>query len=326
MAAVRKKRGKIPFDVCLSFAGENRTYVDKVAAQLRSRGLRIFYDRYEEVALWGKNLYEHLDDVYRNAARYCVLFISAQYAKKLWTNHERRSAQARAFRENYEYILPARFDKTGLPGLLPTVGYVDLRGLSAKQFADLVVKKVGLRNREYYVPPEPDRLYDRLGVTDPIERQYVLQHAEEFTEALRRMTELEKKILASIFIYGCPADLPKNMHISADLLRRILNLPASRCLRELQRLDSLGFTTTISRRKADPAIKLSFHCRGIGYDGPDDETGTVDSMIGCLTDDYCHACALKAILKGDFSALASITRKPERHVKGARQKVARTPQ
>src|SRR4030042_5862224 len=114
------------YDVALSFAGENRTYVESVAANLISQGLRVFYDKYEEVNLWGKDLYQHLDLVYRTKANYCIIFISSDYAKKLWTNHELRSAQARAFEENREYILPARFDDTELPGVLPTIGYVDL--------------------------------------------------------------------------------------------------------------------------------------------------------------------------------------------------------
>src|SRR3954465_7598343 len=84
------------YDVCLSFAGEDRPYVSRVAAVLLSRGVRVFYDDYEQVDLWGKDLYVHLDDVYRSAARYCVLFVSKHYASKLWTNHERQSAQARA--------------------------------------------------------------------------------------------------------------------------------------------------------------------------------------------------------------------------------------
>jgi hypothetical protein len=110
------------YDVCLSFAGENRSYVHDVAVHLRALGVRVFFDEYEEVGLWGKDLYEHLDDVYKNSARYCVMFISQYYSTKLWTTHERRSAQERAFKENAEYILPARFDSTPVPGLRDTVG------------------------------------------------------------------------------------------------------------------------------------------------------------------------------------------------------------
>lgn len=131
------------YDVALSFAGEDRGYVAKVASILRGKGIKVFYDKYEEVELWGKDLYTHLDEIYRLKSQYCVMFISANYKSKLWTNHERESAQARAFDENREYILPARFDDTEIPGIKPTVGYIDLRGLSPEQFASLVLEKIG---------------------------------------------------------------------------------------------------------------------------------------------------------------------------------------
>lgn len=70
------------YDVALSFAGEERPYVDQVAAALQNKGIKVFYDDYEKVALWGRDLYTHLDWVYRVASRYCVVFISASYAKR----------------------------------------------------------------------------------------------------------------------------------------------------------------------------------------------------------------------------------------------------
>jgi hypothetical protein len=121
-----KSKINYDYDVCFSFAGEDRQYVEQVAEYTKNLGIRVFYDFYEEVDLWGKDLYEHLDDVYKNSARYCVLFASRFYAKKLWTNHQRKSAQERAFKENSEYILPAKFDDTPIPGIRDTVGYVDL--------------------------------------------------------------------------------------------------------------------------------------------------------------------------------------------------------
>lgn len=45
----------------------------------------------------------------------------------MWTNHERKSAFARAIGEKREYVLPARFDDTLLTGLRPTPSYIDLR-------------------------------------------------------------------------------------------------------------------------------------------------------------------------------------------------------
>src|SRR5882724_10999934 len=106
----RQSNADVRYDVCLSFAGENRRIVQSVATRLATEGVRVFYDEYEKADLWGKDLYSHLDEVYSSAARYCVLFISKYYAKKLWANHERKSAQARAFKQHVEYILPVRLD------------------------------------------------------------------------------------------------------------------------------------------------------------------------------------------------------------------------
>lgn len=130
------------YDVALSFAGEDRVYVDKVARILYELGIKVFYDKYEEVDLWGKNLYVHLDDVYQNRAKYCVAFISKYYKEKLWTNHEIASAQARAFSQREEYILPARFDETKIPGIKKTLGYIDLRTYEPEEFAKFIAKKV----------------------------------------------------------------------------------------------------------------------------------------------------------------------------------------
>jgi hypothetical protein len=141
---VRPKRSAaFAYDVCLSFAGEERRYVEMVARGLKERNLSVFYDEDERVSLWGKNLVEHFDYIYRNASRYCVMFISAAYAAKPWTRHERRSALARALVEEGEYILPARFDHTELPGIPPTVGYLDLHGIAPATVVEFVLEKLG---------------------------------------------------------------------------------------------------------------------------------------------------------------------------------------
>ena len=132
------------YDVTLSFAGEDREYVEAVASVLHQLGVRVFYDKYEQIDLWGKNLYEHLADVYRNRARYCVVFVSCHYAEKLWTNHERQSAQARAFENKLEYILPVRFDETEIPGMLPTTGYINAEKLEPKALGLMIAQKTGL--------------------------------------------------------------------------------------------------------------------------------------------------------------------------------------
>jgi hypothetical protein len=57
------KKREPDFDIALSFAGEDRKYVEEVADTLKKMGFRIFYDKYETVTLWGKDLYLHLRKV-----------------------------------------------------------------------------------------------------------------------------------------------------------------------------------------------------------------------------------------------------------------------
>jgi hypothetical protein len=130
------------YDVALSFAGEDRDYVNEVANVLHELGVKVFYDNFEQINLWGKNLYTYLDDIYQNKSTFCVMFISKHYKEKLWTNHERESAQARAFIENQEYILPARFDNTVIPGVRPTTGYIELTNVKPDKLAYMIAKKL----------------------------------------------------------------------------------------------------------------------------------------------------------------------------------------
>ena len=109
------------WDVALSFAGAQRDYVEQVAGALKARGVRCFYDADEQIELWGKYLAEELPAIYGEQAAAVVVFVSAEYAARDWTRLERRAALSRAVRERREYVLPARFDDTPLPGLLPDV-------------------------------------------------------------------------------------------------------------------------------------------------------------------------------------------------------------
>lgn len=135
---------KKDYDIALSFAGEDRPYVEMVAENLKERGVRFFYDKYANCDLWGKNLYDHFSEIYRLKAKFILMFCSKFYAEKIWPNHERRAAQARAIEASSEYILPARFDDTNIPGLLPTVAYIDLRKMSPIEVSLLVCQKLGI--------------------------------------------------------------------------------------------------------------------------------------------------------------------------------------
>ena len=69
-------RSSPQYDVALSFAGEDRTYVEEVATGLKVASVNVFYDGFEKANLWGKNLIDHLADIYQNKSRYVVMFMA----------------------------------------------------------------------------------------------------------------------------------------------------------------------------------------------------------------------------------------------------------
>lgn len=318
------------FDVCLSFAGEDRQFVRAVADHLKAKGVRVFFDEYEEIGLWGKDLYEHLDDVYKNAARYCVIFASRSYAKKLWTSHERRSAQERALKENREYILPARFDKTPIPGLRDTVGYVSLRKHSPQSFAELVRLKVGGHFRKEYLPPVPDILFKMVGAKSKAKQDETFSSAHSFLTTLRRMSAEERKLLYHLVRNACPAELPKNVHINIDLLRRISSFPTTKIRRLLGGLQSLGFSTTVREDDENPPGELGssemlvLEWHDLSLLGTADGAGIAHAMIWGATQNYCEEHGLMAWERLDFSQLSSSTAVVDDHAHAPKRRPTNT--
>lgn len=130
------------YDIAISFAGEDRDVAAQIAAGLVTAGVKVFYDDFEKADLWGKDLYEYLADIYANHARFCIMLLSQNYERKLWTNHERKNAQVRAFQEKEEYILPVKLDDTQIPGIRPTIGYIDLRTTAVDELIKMVLVKL----------------------------------------------------------------------------------------------------------------------------------------------------------------------------------------
>jgi hypothetical protein len=131
------------FDVALSFSGEHRSFVRTLSNRLTESGVRVFFDEELQAEMWGENLYDYLQDVYKTKARFVVAFASESYGSKAWPKLERQSAQARALEWSGPYLLPVRLDDSELPGILTTVGYVDAREVGLEGLVSLVLKKLG---------------------------------------------------------------------------------------------------------------------------------------------------------------------------------------
>jgi TIR domain len=308
--------GDFTYDVALSFAGEQRTYVQRVAAALRRRGIRPFYDDYEQATLWGRDLYEHLDWVYQKAARYCVLFTSEAYARKVWTTHERRSAQARALQSNQEYVLPVRFDDIDIPGLRSTVAYVDARSVPPGKLAALIFQKLGPRAHKNFLPPEPNKLFAALDAASFKERRAVGSIAASFMQTLMRMTVAERRLVAHIFQEGCHTQLPDNIHISLDIVRRDLGMAPTAVVESLRAMTSIGFEGEVA--PDDDHRDDMLFVRWIDTMNYKDEFTNefshekaievaVQMLLVGMGDEGCKQCADQCVEDLDFSLLASPT-------------------
>ena len=312
------------YDVGLSFAGEQREYVEEVADKLVSRGIRVFFDDYERGNLWGKDLYAHLSNIYEHKCRFCVIFVSEDYAAKVWPNRERESAQARALEERAEYILPARFDDTPIPGLLSTVGYIDLNQTSPSQLSALISKKIGKQKRQHYLPPTLDRLFERLDIGDDEESQADIRfHAWAFFQVLRRMTAKERTAVIRLMLFGCPMELPEYMHIDADLLRRLTGESIATLERLLGDIRSLGFACSlVDRTKSHidmPGVSLGdaymFYLDWHNLSSKKEFPALLVAryMITGATEHYCEEHGLEFLERLDFSQLGDATVSRESH-------------
>jgi S-layer protein (TIGR01567 family) len=133
------------YDVAFSFAGEQRDFVSRVYMILTDKyKLKVFYDQDPEIQakLWGKDFTEEFPKVYGEQSKWCLLFISKEYKEKYWTTYEKRIVLAKAIKEKGDYLLPARFDDTEIPGILSTVGYINVSQMSPDEFSEKIMLRL----------------------------------------------------------------------------------------------------------------------------------------------------------------------------------------
>jgi hypothetical protein len=138
----REHHDQFEYDVALSFASEDKGVADGFARLLVSKNITVLRDEYVAPELWGKDVVNHLVNIYSRKAHYCIMLISGYYPLRKWTEVERSSAQERAFRDADEYILPIRLDDSEVPGIAETTGYRDLRQHSMESIVNLLEQKL----------------------------------------------------------------------------------------------------------------------------------------------------------------------------------------
>ena len=136
------QRDPVEYDLALSFAKVDEAIASELAGLLNARNMKVFLDEYGTPGQWGKDIVDHLVNLFARKARYCVLLISRHYPLHSWTTEERTSARELALRDAEEYIVPIQLDDVDVPGIREAKGYRDLRQGSLESIVDVLEQKL----------------------------------------------------------------------------------------------------------------------------------------------------------------------------------------
>ena len=136
----------IKFKVALSFPGQKRAYVSRVADALRSalEDDNVFYDFDYQSQLAIPNLDSLLQKIYRQNSELIVVFLSADYANKEWCGLEWRAIRDIIKSKDNERIMFIRFDGAQIDGVFSIDGYIDGNRYKTRQVAKFILERVKL--------------------------------------------------------------------------------------------------------------------------------------------------------------------------------------
>lgn len=132
------------FRVALSFPGEHRDFVERVAGRLAEilGRERVLYDRYYEAELARPDLDLYLQRLYHDQSELIAVFLCAEYARKEWCGLEWGAVRDLIKQRQTAAIMPFRFDTTEIPGLFSTHGYVWIGDRTPKEMAELILERL----------------------------------------------------------------------------------------------------------------------------------------------------------------------------------------
>lgn len=152
--AEEKKRPEIEsnkrFLVALSFPGEHREFVAKVAQRL-SQELgqpRVLYDRFHEAEFARPNLDTHLQTLYHDESELVVVFLCADYERKEWPGLEWRAIRDLIKKKQASSIMLIRLDDANVSGVFSTDGYIRVEGRTPTDIAALIIGRLRILEAE----------------------------------------------------------------------------------------------------------------------------------------------------------------------------------
>jgi hypothetical protein len=134
---------ELQFKVALSYSGDKREYVGKVASELKRRLAPelVFYDQDFTAQLARPKLDALLQRIYLNNSELVVVFFSAEYEKRVWCGLEWRALREIVKNKSDSSLMFMTFDETAVPGLFSTDGYIELGKRSPIEAARLIVER-----------------------------------------------------------------------------------------------------------------------------------------------------------------------------------------
>lgn len=136
--------GRHRFDVALSFPGEYRSYVERVAAKLADAlgPNACFYDKNYRAQLAVPNLDVLLQEIYRERSDLVVAFVCREYDEKKWCGIEWRKIRERVSDGGAGEIMYVRLGLGDVVGMTTLDGYVDACEETPEAVASLILEKL----------------------------------------------------------------------------------------------------------------------------------------------------------------------------------------
>jgi len=132
------------FRIALSFPGEHRPFVEQVATRLaESVGFdKVLYDKFHEAEFARPNLDTHLQRLYHDETDLIAVFLCAEYEQKKWCGLEWRAIRDLINGPQAATVMLLRFDKSEIPGMFPTDGYVWIGDRTPDDIANLILERL----------------------------------------------------------------------------------------------------------------------------------------------------------------------------------------
>jgi len=188
------------FRVALSFAGEKRDYVARVASILATQfgEVAILYDKYHESEFARRDLGIYLPDLYHDESDLIVVVVCPDYDEKEWTGLEWTAIHALLKNRKDDVIMLCRFARAQLKGLYDTAGFVELDDKTPEQTADLILERLALNEgkpKDHYTARSGDGGPAPTPAPDKPEsgaRDFLTDYPESQPKWVGRKTETNK--------------------------------------------------------------------------------------------------------------------------------------